>query len=254
MGMPKAKSKRMTRSNLCIDGRILAAVQSVWSDAAQDGPGTAIVPLHRLVANYPIWVSEIENLSIERASNYISEKTGQKPELGLESHGSLSGFFYAYLYQGTFVGCILVEKQDKVERRRFSVAHELGHYKLHFEPWLDQLEPDQKDQGILITDAMIYAASTDETTNELTAGTGNALPVREGQVTQGPAIFMSEKQEAEANQFAASLLMPENILRERMAGFHLRAGQPRGYLASLLASEFLVSKEAMVYRLATLAL
>jgi Zn-dependent peptidase ImmA (M78 family) len=100
---------------------------------------------------------------------------------------------------------------------------------------------------------MIYAVSTDGTT-ELTAGTGNALPVHEGKVTQGPAIFMSEKQEVEANQFAASLLMPENALRERIAEFHLRTGQPRGYLASRLASEFLVSKEAMVYRLATLEL
>jgi hypothetical protein len=193
----------MTRSNLSVDPRILAAVESVWSDAAYDRPKTAIVPLYDLVASYPIWVSEIANLSIERASSYIVEKTGQKPELGLESHGSLSGFFYAYLYRGTFVGCILVEKWDKVERRRFSVAHELGHYKLHFEPWLAQLEPDQQDEGILITDAMIYADLTDGTTG-LTTGAGNALPVREGRLSQGPAIFMSEKQEAEANQFASS--------------------------------------------------
>jgi Zn-dependent peptidase ImmA (M78 family) len=243
----------MTRSNLSIDARILAAVNSVWSDAARDGANTAIVPLYDLVTNYPIWVSEIENLSIERASNYIGGKTGQKPELGLESHGPLSGFFYAYMYRGKFVGCILVEKREKVERRRFSVAHELGHYKLHFEPWLMQLEPDQQDEGILITDAMIYADRTDETTG-LTTGTGNALPVHEGQVSQGPAIFMGEKEEAEANQFAASLLMPENVLRERIAEFQLHAEQPRGYLASLLASEFLVSKEAMIYRLGALRL
>ena len=243
----------MTRSNLSIDPRILAAVKSVWSDAALDGANTAIVSLYDLVTNYPVWVSEIENLSIERASNYIAEKTGYKPELGLENHGPLSGFFYAHLYRGMFVGCILVEMRDMVERRRFSVAHELGHYKLHFEPWLAQLAPDQVNKGILMTDAMIYANQTESTTG-LTAGVGNGLPVFEGPGIQQPAIWMSDQQEAEANQFAASLLMPENILRERIAEFHLPIGQPRGYLASRLASEFLVSKEAMIYRLATLEL
>ena len=241
----------MTRNNLSIDSRVLAAVQAVWSDAARDVPKTTIVPLYDLVVNYPIWVSEIENLSIERASEYIVGKTGHKPELGLDNHGPLSGFFYAHLYRGMFVGCILVEKRDKVERRRFSVAHELGHYKLHFEPWLAQLAPAQVDKGILMTDAMIYANQTESTT-ALTIGTGNALPVYEDLGIQQPAILMSDRQEAEANQFAASLLMPENVLRDRISEFHLHAGQPRGYLASRLASEFLVSRQAMVYRLATM--
>lgn len=243
----------MTRSNLSVDPHVLAAVKSIWSDAALDGADTAIVPLYDLVTNYPLWVSEIENLSIERASTYIVEKTGYKPELGLENHGPLSGFFYAHLYRGTFVGCILVEMRDIVERRRFSVAHELGHYKLHFKPWLAQLAPDQASEGILMADAMIYSNQTESTTG-LTAGTGNGLPAYEGLGIQQPAIMMSDQQEVEANQFAASLLMPENILRERIAEFRLPTGQPRGYLASRLASEFLVSKEAMVYRLAALEL
>jgi Zn-dependent peptidase ImmA (M78 family) len=243
----------MTRSNLLIDPRVIAAVKSVWSDATLDGSNTAIVPLYDLVTNYPVWVSEIENLSIERVNNYIVEKTGYKPELGLENHGPLSGFFYAHLYRGMFVGCILVEMRDMVERRRFSVAHELGHYKLHFEPWLAQLAPDQANEGITMTDAMVYGIQT-ESANSLTAGTSNELPAFEGLNIQQPVLMMSDQQEAEANQFAASLLMPENILRERIAEFHLPTGQPRGYLASRLASEFLVSKEAMIYRLAALGL
>lgn len=233
--------------------RILQAVQSVWTDAGYDGPGIGIVPLFDLVTSYPIWVSEVEELSIERAADYLAERTGQKPELGLESRGPLSGFFYAYQYRGGFVGCILTEKRDPVVRRRFSVAHELGHYKLHFEPWLAQLAPDQVDEGVLITDAMIYADQTGGATG-FTAGAGNALPVYMGDIVQQPAIVMSDEQESEANQFAASLLMPENVLRERIAEFRLPVGQPRGYLASRLASEFLVSKEAMIYRLAALNL
>lgn len=243
----------MTQSNSPIDPRISQAVQSIWVDSGRDGPGAGIVPLFDLVASYPIWVSEVEGLSIERAAGYLAERTGQRPELGLDHRGPLSGFFYAYQYRGGFVGCILVEKRDPVVRRRFSVAHELGHYKLHFEPWLAQLSPEQADEGILITDAMIYADLTKGAV-DLTAGAGNALPVRMGVVAQQPAIIMSDEQEAEANQFAASLLMPEHVLRERIAEFRLPVGQPRAYLASRLASEFLVSKEAMNFRLTSLGL
>lgn len=241
----------MTQSSSPIYPHILQSIQSVWASSGWEGPGVGIVPLYDLIANYPIWVAEVEHLSIEQAANYLAERTGQKPELGLESCGPLSGFFYAYMYRGAFVGCILVEKRDPVVRRRFSAAHELGHYILHFEPWLKQLTPDQAEEGVLMTDAMIYV---DQTSAHLTAGTGNALPVRLGEVVQQPAIIMGEEQEAEANQFAASLLMPEHSLRERIAEFHLPIGQPRGYLASRLASEFLVSKEAMKYRLAALEL
>jgi hypothetical protein len=226
-------------------------IQSVWADAGYAKPTGGIVPLYELVASYPIWVAEVENLSIEQAANFLAERTGQMPELGLDSRGPLSGFFYAYQYRGSFVGCVLVEKRDPIVRRRFSVAHELGHYRLHFEPWLAQFSADQLDEGILITDALIYPDQKKDGAG-LTTGDGNAKPVRLGEVILQPAIILSDEKEAEANQFAASLLMPENILRERIAAFRLPVGQPRGYLASRLASEFLVSKEAMIYRLAAL--
>ena len=237
------------------DGRpqsvIRQAVQSVWADAGYDTPIAGIVPLFGLVASYPIWVAEVENLSIESAVNFLAERTGQMLEMGLSGEGPLSGFLYAYQYRGRFVGCILVEKRDSVVRRRFSVAHELGHYKLHFEPVLAQLSLDHSDEGLLITDAMIYLDPKDGA-RDLTTGEGSALPVRTGVVLQQPAIIMSDEKETEANQFAAILLMPDTILHERIAALRLIPGQPRGYLAARLASEFLVSKEAMVYRLAAL--
>ncbi len=80
------------------------------------------------------------------------------------------------------------------------------------------------------------------------------MPVRMGEIVYQPGIIMGDEQEREANQFAANLLMPEHILRERIAEFRLPVGQPRGYLASRLASEFLVSKEAMNFRLTALNL
>lgn len=242
----------MPSSNL-FDPRISQTVRSVWVDAGIDEPYFGIIPLFDLVASYPIWVSEVEDLSIERAGDFLAEKTGQKPELGLENFGPISGFFYAYQYRGGFVGCILVEKRDPIVRRRFSVAHELGHYKLHFEPWLAQLSPEQMEEGILLTDAMVYPKQS-ENADTLTAGAGNALPLHMGEVVRQPAMIMSDKQETEANQFAASLLMPEDTVRARAVQFHPPVCQPRGYLASRLAGEFLVSKEAMAYRLATLGL
>ncbi len=239
--------------NVPLDPRISHAVQSVWLDAGLSSQNSGIIPLFDLVASYPIWVSEVEDLSIERAGDFLAEQTGQKPELGLDTFGPISGFFYAYHYRGGYVGCILVEKRDPIVRRRFSVAHELGHYKLHFEPRLAQLSPEEIEEGILLTDAMVYPKQS-ENTDTLTTGAGYALPLYIGEVVQQPVMIMSDEQETEANQFAAILLMPEDAVRERAAHFYPPVGQPRGYLTSCLAGEFLVSKEAMAYRLATLGL
>jgi Zn-dependent peptidase ImmA (M78 family) len=243
----------MHRSNSSFSARIMQAVSTVWEDAGISDRSVRITPLYDLVANYPIWMAEVEGLSIERAGIFLAEKTGQKPDLGLENFGPISGFFYAYQYKGGFVGCILVEKRDPVVRRRFSVAHELGHYKLHFEPWLIQLSPEQMNEGVLMTDTMIYPSQS-ENPNVLTAGAGNALPIDMGEVVRQPVMVMNDDDEIEANQFAAALLMPESAVRQRAAEFFPPAGQPRGYLASRLAGEFLVSKEAMAFRLATLGL
>ena len=75
---------------------IRQAVQSVWTDAGYDAPTAGIVPLFELVASYPIWVAEVENLSISRAIHYLAERTGQTPEMGLAGDGPLSGFLYVF--------------------------------------------------------------------------------------------------------------------------------------------------------------
>lgn len=229
---------------------ILDAVASVWRDAGFNQPSISIVPLNELVASYPIWIAEVENLSYGRAASYLAERTGQNPELGLVGSGALSGFLYAYQYRQNFVGCIMVEKSDPIVRRRFSVAHELGHYKLHFLPSLNQLTPNQRSNGLVITDAMNYAEQEDGS-DDLPSNAGMNFPVWIGEVVP-QLVMMDEDKEKEANQFAAELLMPANILRERIATLRLPTSQPRVYLSKRLASEFLVSKEAMIRRLAAL--
>jgi hypothetical protein len=122
----------MPSSNL-FDPRISQTVRSVWVDAGIDEPYFGIIPLFDLVASYPIWVSEVEDLSIERAGDFLAEKTGQK----LSWAGKLWADFRFFL-------CLSIprrlcwlypsRKRDPIVRRRFSVAHELGHYKLHLSP------------------------------------------------------------------------------------------------------------------------
>lgn len=106
-----------------------------------------------------------------------------------------------------------VKAGDILGRRRYTAAHELGHAVLH-----------RERMGQFIADPDIAEA------DDATAGV-----------------------EREANHFAVELLMPAEVIRARAA--ELRAEYracPRLVLAYRLASELLVSREAMRYRLKTL--
>ncbi len=110
-------------------------------------------------------------------------------------------------------GLAFVNADDILPRRRFTAAHELGHAVLH-----------RDRMGGFVADANI--SETDDEASEM---------------------------EREANAFAAELLMPVQVIRARAD--ELRREHkvcPRGVLAYRLASELLVSREAMRYRLKTL--
>lgn len=230
---------------------ISKAVQSVWADAGYSAPSLGIAPLSELVASYPIWVAELEHLSFDRAARYLEERTGQAPEFGIGGSGGLAGFLYAHVFQLQMVGCILVEKSDPVARRRFSIAHELGHYKLHFLPQLEALNKVARGDGLVIADAMSYAEPGTEA-DCLPQSAGRAVSLSTGEVLPQLILIMDDAKEAEANQFAAELLMPTEAIEKRVAALHISLDQPRAYLAARLSSEFLVSKEAMSFRLAAL--
>lgn len=110
-------------------------------------------------------------------------------------------------------GWAFVKADDILPRRRFSAAHELGHAVLH-----------RDTMGGFIADAAI--SETDEAETQ---------------------------REREANQFAAELLMPEEVCAARAAELKTEyKACPRPVLAYRLASELLVSLQAMRYRLKTL--
>jgi len=101
-------------------------------------------------------------------------------------------------------------------RQRFTVAHELGHLLLH--------------EGTLITDYSIYISKRD-----------------------GKASLGTDKEEVEANGFAAEILMPKAMVIAALdRELELNEATSRDELIARLARVFRVSNEAMSYRLVNL--
>jgi Zn-dependent peptidase ImmA (M78 family) len=116
---------------------------------------------------------------------------------------------------------ILVNKDHPITRQRFSVAHELGHLFLH------QYRVPHADR---------------------------TMKLRDAQSSQGSAF-----EEIEANQFAAELLMPRELLLKALDG-HVIEYEPDNAkdasslnnLVKGLAKRFKVSEQAMMIRLSSL--
>lgn len=115
--------------------------------------------------------------------------------------------------------CICVQADDHVNRKRFTIAHEIGHYHLKH-----QFKPGEHvhvDRGNLISQRSIRSS--------------------EG----------VDPMEVEANQFAACLLMPSGLLRVAAAEIE---GPLHDDDVQELADAFGVSEQAMTIRLSTLRL
>ena len=111
---------------------------------------------------------------------------------------------------------IVVNSRHAPARRRFTIAHEIGHYRLH---------RNKNDIPVFIDRAVYYR--------------------------KDKAGSMEYWMELEANTFAASLLMPEALLDEYLDKHpHLDLEKPTDI--KILADEFEVSKPAMEYRLKNL--
>jgi len=154
---------------------------------------------------------ELPDLTYGAVADYLRREGVAVDELGNPSD-SLAGF----VFTAGRVGWAFVSAADPLARRRFTAAHELGHFVLH-----------RATMGR-------FRADTDTTLQEA-----------DGEV--------ADRMEREANRFAAELLMPADICRERADEFRERYGCcPRGVLVYRLASELLVSREALRYRLQSL--
>jgi Zn-dependent peptidase ImmA (M78 family) len=113
---------------------------------------------------------------------------------------------------------IAVQQGDPLNRQRFTIAHEIGHFHLRH-----QFEPGEHvhvDRGHIITP-------------------------RNSRSSTGVDV-----KEIEANQFAACLLMPSKLLLERIKALKVKSLCDDH--VTRLAGEFKVSEQAMTIRLSTL--
>lgn len=200
-----------------------------------------VVPLAKLLDAWPLVVAEVANLTRRSAAAYMSQRSGHQINLEADAEHPLAGFLCAYPYFGEVWGCILVEKSDRIERRRFSAAHELGHYLLHFMPRIkNEIERGEYlslDENLLRTeetgvqpphDSLMFAQPSDQPAK---ISAEDVLPM-----------------EHEANRFAAELLVPAS------ACLRIMNDDPAGATPRRMATQFLVSPAAMEYRLRSLGL
>ena len=116
--------------------------------------------------------------------------------------------------------CIVVNKDDHPHRRRFTIAHEIGHFCLKH-----QFEPGE----------------------HVHVDRGNFISKRGLRSSAGV-----DPKEIEANQFAANLLMPALLLRRTITAMHV--ANLHDHHVKKLADDFKVSEQAMTIRLDGLGL
>jgi Zn-dependent peptidase ImmA (M78 family) len=111
---------------------------------------------------------------------------------------------------------IAVNKSQSPARRRFTVAHELGHYYLGHKGdiFIDKLVVNRRD---------------------------------------GKSSAAIDQQEIEANAFAAALLMPKHLVLKELST-SVKHNQTGAETVKQLAKSFGVSEQAMNYRLVNLGL
>jgi hypothetical protein len=246
---------------------ISQSVEMVYQEAGLEleslKPG--IVPLYELIRAYPIRVTEIRDMTIQSVANFLEVETGQKlPITDSESQNlNLAGYLYLLEYNGIFYGCILVEQKPllaPISRRRFSAAHEFGHYLLHFLPLLNNNQEDSFQQPLILTEGLYIPMNNKNEDEDDESKEYNDKSIAKFTFTNGVKAVMDslgideKEMEEEADQFAAELLMPASYCFTLAKKFSGRFGKKRDVLAKRLSTEFLVSKEAMKRRLKDLQL
>lgn len=149
--------------------------------------------------------------------NDIAEKLG----LQISEH-DLGSNVSGVLYIDKGKGVIGYNKLESEVRRRFTIAHEIGHFLLH-----------RLDNEIFV----------------------------DHKAFKGSALFRDDKsatgevrQEREANAFAAALLMPKERVLEEIEKVNFDLADDQEDAIKKLADVFKVSTQAMTYRISNLEL
>lgn len=199
---------------------IREAVAATFRDAGFAWPPSPSgpMPLGAMIAVHNVIHEEVDGLNRAAASAMLrrwdvrwAEFPGDDPPL--------AGFCYA----NSRCGFLFVRRGDILPRRRFTAAHELGHYRLHLGPAL----------------AREASEMVEVDSNENVEESGQA------------ELAAMERQ---ANRFAAELLMPESVCRELYGRYSRKYGPVDRYLVYHLAGDLLVSRAAIAWRLFGLGL
>lgn len=212
---------------------ISAAIENLYAefDLPQPTLVRPITPLSRLIDSSNLMCKELARLAISTAGDFLLQRGGAVEPLPSLTTEALAGFLYAT----PGYGCIFVEREDIFSRRRFSAAHELGHYVLHFRPRL-AVETDVYEPML---DAFLSAAE-DAEPGDLPPGQ-MAFP---GLSDQNTAFLQMER---EANEFAAELLMPTEVVKALVEKYQRYFDGDD--LIKRLAGEMYVSRAAVRWRL-----
>ena len=236
--------------------KISAAVRQAFAEAGLDfdalRPG--VMPLFEIVSAYPLRVATLpegKRLTARSAVEFLGRETGKELPLPSDGDRPLSGFIYVFEYEGFYNGCIFTEWNDPVTRRRFSAAHELAHYLMHFRPLLEQRRREGASEPLILTEGVSL-----DVKDEMREVPAAQISASEGVDEPQPLVLRSTPQELEreANLFAAELLMPAHVCEELARQYAQRFNMKAEVKARLLARDFFVSAEAMTRQLKELGL
>jgi Zn-dependent peptidase ImmA (M78 family) len=201
---------------------VLAAIRRAAATAALPWPPEVDrpVPLSDYIGAHPVTHDEVPGLTRAGAAAYLARWNIQRPELW-EDATPLAGFLFA----NDAGGYVLVRRDDPIARRRFSAAHELGHYLLHLPPRQEDAPP-----GHIIDD--VEDTLPDDVLPEHTDLTA---------------------MERQANLFAAELLMPAEVCSRLITKYERQGFTGARFLSDQLSLDLLVSREAVRWRLTSLA-
>lgn len=157
-------------------------------------------------------LSQVGAFKVPVSVEVVAERLGLSCR-GTDFGDDVSGLL---VYEGG-KGAIAFNKSHPVVRQRFTIAHEIGHFVMHAE---------SKKASRLFVDKWVAFR-------------------KEGQVTGA-----EEREEIEANAFAAALLMPADLLRQAIENVDIEDESCLNELARL----FGVSVMAMTFRLINLGL
>jgi Zn-dependent peptidase ImmA (M78 family) len=227
---------------------IRAAITQLYMTAGMAEPNVhrRITPLGELLGCFNLVCAEVSQLTQRRALQYLAQQ-GALVEMAETSGSEMDEALAGFLYVTPSYGCIFAEQEDSVVRRRFSVAHELGHHVLHFQPLLVQAEQEHAYLELFEAQHAVELGESEDLSLEVR---GRIEIAEEGDLRARLPPY--KQMEREANQFAAELLMPIDVVRGLAARWMLALQGDD--LVRRLAAEMLVSADSMRWRLHELGL